>query len=239
MQAAHGKPFLTAQWRRLAMANYVLDPVVLAPHLPTGTEIDAWRGNTYVSLVGFLFLDTKVKGFPIPFHRNFEEVNLRFYVRRRTSDGWRRGVVFIKEIVPRRAIAGLARSLYNENYVTMPMRHVLQGEEISYSWKVGGSWDEISARTIGSPFLAQPGSEEEFITEHYWGYSRRRDGGCAEYKVEHPPWRLWRVEQATVRCSARQLYGNQFEACLSAEPSSVFVAEGSQVAVYPARRLDT
>ena len=121
----------------------------------------------------------------------------------------------------------------------MPMRHVLQGEEISYSWKVGGSWDEISARTIGSPFLAQPGSEEEFITEHYWGYSRRRDGGCAEYKVEHPPWRLWRVEQATVRCSARQLYGNQFEACLSAEPSSVFVAEGSQVAVYPARRLDT
>ena len=100
MQAAHGKPFLTAQWRRLAMANYVLDPVVLAPHLPAGTEIDSWRGNTFVSLVGFLFLDTKVKGFPIPFHRNFEEVNLRFYVRRRTSDGWRRGVVFIKEIVP-------------------------------------------------------------------------------------------------------------------------------------------
>ena len=220
------------------MANYVLDPAVLAPYLPVGTEIDSWRGNTYVSLVGFLFLDTRVKGFPIPFHRNFEEVNLRFYVRRPTSDGPRRGVVFVKEIVPGRAIAGLARGLYNENYVAMPMRHVLQGEEVGYSWKVGDSWDGICVRRTGAPFLAPPGSEEEFITEHYWGYTRRRDGGCSEYRVDHPPWLLWRVEQATVRCSARELYGREFEEGLSSEPSSVFLAEGSQVAVYPAQRLD-
>src|SRR6185503_10439864 len=104
----------TAHWRFLMMLNYEVDPSVLHPLVPRGTELDTWHGRTYASVVGFLFLDTRVLGLAIPFHRDFEEVNLRFYVRRREAEAWRRGVVFIKEIVPRWAIATVARVAYNE-----------------------------------------------------------------------------------------------------------------------------
>src|SRR5262245_39598094 len=115
--------FLTAHWCDLAMLNYEVSPAVLSDLIPAGTELDSWGGHTFVSMVGFRFLRTRVLGLAVPGHSNFDEVNLRFYVRRNAHDGWRRGVVFVKEIVPHRAIAWLARALYNENYVALPMRH--------------------------------------------------------------------------------------------------------------------
>src|SRR5918996_5117390 len=118
--------FLTAEWRDLVMLNYEVDPQVLARRVPPGTELDIWQGRALVSVVGFRFLRTRVLGLPIPFHRDFEEVNLRFYVRRQAEDGWRRGVVFIKEIAPRWAIATVARVVYNENYAARPMRHRIE-----------------------------------------------------------------------------------------------------------------
>jgi uncharacterized protein YqjF (DUF2071 family) len=87
-------PFLTAEWRDLAMLNYEIDAAVLRPFVPAGTELDAWGGRTFVSVVGFRFLGTRVRGVPVPGHRDFEELNLRFYVRRVADDGPRRGVVF-------------------------------------------------------------------------------------------------------------------------------------------------
>jgi uncharacterized protein YqjF (DUF2071 family) len=99
--------FLTAEWRNLAMLNYEVDQSLLLPFVPSGTTLDQWEGKTYVSLVGFRFLKTRVLGLPVPFHTNFDEVNLRFYVRRRIAGDVRRGVVFIREIVPRWAIASL------------------------------------------------------------------------------------------------------------------------------------
>jgi len=67
--------FLNAQWKNLIMANYEVNPAVLGKYLPYKTELDTWNGRHYVSLVGFMFLDTKVLGIKIPFHVNFEEVN--------------------------------------------------------------------------------------------------------------------------------------------------------------------
>ena len=96
--------FLTAEWRKLAVVNYMVEPEILQPFVPAGTELDFWQERCYVSLIGFRFENTKVLGMKIPWHVNFEEVNLRFYVRRKATDGWRRGVVFIKEIVPKAAI---------------------------------------------------------------------------------------------------------------------------------------
>jgi uncharacterized protein YqjF (DUF2071 family) len=173
--------FLTAEWRHLAMVNFEVPPDLLQSRVPTGTELDFWNGKTFVSLVGFLFLKTRVLGIPIPFHRKFEEVNLRFYVRRRIADGWRRGVVFIKEIVPRRAIAWTAWTFYNENYIALPMSHQLakKGNDVltvSYGWKVGERENRLTLATRGPAQPLPPNSKAEFIAEHYWGYSRQRDG---------------------------------------------------------------
>ncbi len=241
------RPFLTARWRYLAMLNYEVPPEVLAPLVPHGTELDSWQGRTFASVVGFLFLDTRVRGLAIPGHRNFEEVNLRFYVRRQAEDGWRRGVVFVKEIVPRLAIATVARVLYGEKYVALPMRHSITGDParggmyVTYGWRsslFGGRWMGLGAVVGGAPAEAAAGSEEEFITEHYWGYSSLRGGGSVEYKVEHPRWRVWTLQRPVLDCDVAALYGPAFAGPLAAPPSSAFLADGSEVAVYPGRRLE-
>ena len=237
----------------LAMVNYAVDPAILAPLVPTGTELDSWNGVTYASMVGFLFLNTNLLGTPIPLHRNFEEVNLRFYVRREAPPGetlsgrpeLRRGVVFVKEIVPRRAIAAVANFVYNENYVALPMRHHLRyrgpdqngPEEVHYGWRFNGRWNTLSVATGGQARLPARGSEAEFITEHYWGYAAQRDGGTVEYEVEHPPWEVWDGAASAFHCDIGALYGERFAPFLQKEPLSAFVARGSTVLVHRGRRL--
>jgi uncharacterized protein YqjF (DUF2071 family) len=234
-------PFLTAEWRHLVMLNYEIDPAVVASLVPRGTEIDSWNGRVFASVVGFLFLDTRLRGIPIPFHRNFEEINLRFYVRRVTPSEVRRGVVFVKEVVPRRAIATVARTLYNENYVACrtgssvrlpsPARTTSDGL-VEYWWTSGGSRYRLGATFDGEPRYPDAGSEEEFITEHYWGYSSQRDGSTLEYRVAHPQWRVWRALESTLEGDVSAFYGPEFAPALSGEPSSAFVADGSEVTVF-------
>lgn len=235
-------PLLTAQWRDLAMLNFEIDPGLLAARVPAGCELDAWDGRTFVSVVGFMFRDTRLIGIPIPFHRTFEEVNLRFYVRRRAADGWRRGVVFIKEIVPRFAIARMARALYNEPYVSLPMSHEIIDREASrsvrYAWRLCGVENFLSIDVEGESALIVDGSEAEFIAEHYWGYTAQRDGSTIEYQVEHPRWSIWAAKHSVLRCDARALYGSEFEALLGSQPSSAFLAHGSPVSVHRAVPLD-
>jgi uncharacterized protein len=237
-------PFLTAEWRHLAMMSFEVDPEVVRPLVPGGTELDNWQGRTFVSLVGFLFLDTRVLGLGIPFHRDFEEVNLRFYVRRKAEDGWRRGVVFVKEIVPRAAIALTARALYGENYVALSMGHTIDRDPrsseprtVSYAWRFRGQDNGMAVAIQTSLSDVLPGSAEEFITEHYWGYARRRDGSTTEYRVEHPRWRV-ASGRATLRCDVAGLYGRQFVKVLEAPPASAFVADGSRVTVFKGTTLD-
>jgi uncharacterized protein YqjF (DUF2071 family) len=234
---------LVAEWRWLVMLNFAVDHAVLAPFVPRGTELDQWDGSACASVVGFLFSKTRVFGIPIPGYREFEELNLRFYVRRRGSEGWRRGVVFVKEVVPRQAIAGVARRLYNENYVALPMSHQVDlhaggGASIEYRWRAGGRWATLGARVSGSPQTIADGSEEEFITEHYWGYVRQRDRGCVEYGVEHPRWRVWRPDVASLDADLDALYGPALAEALDTAPRSALVAEGSPVVVRHGVRLD-
>lgn len=240
---AEAPGFLTARWVHLAMLNYEVDPAILARRVPAGTELDQFEGRTFVSMVGFQFLETRVLGVPIPFHRDFDEVNLRFYVRRRVGDELRRGVVFVREIVPRRAIALLARLLYNEPYVALPMRHrdeVSDPESpyVAYQWRSGDRWNGLRVEIDGAPRLFDEGTEESFITEHYWGYCRQRDGSTIEYQVEHPRWKVWSAVGSDFDCDVATLYGEEFVAPLTGPPSSVFLADGSEVIVRKGRRLD-
>lgn len=233
--------FLTAEWGPLAMLNYEIDPTVLAARVPGGCELDAWDGRTFVSVVGFWFASTRVLGVPIPFHRHFVEVNLRYYVRRKAPDGWRRGVVFVKELVPRRAIAFAARAVYGENYVALPMRRAVEvGNErgsVAYEWRRNGAWEGLSVAYSRPASVPSKDSEESFITEHYWGYTRQRDGSTVEYQVEHPRWRVWRADRAALSCEAASLYGAEFAEALSGTPTTAFVADGSAVIVRRGRRL--
>ena len=238
---AHSRVFLTAEWRDLALLNYAVAPELLRPLVPKGTELDGWRGQYLVSLVGFRFIKTKVMGISLPFHRNFDEVNLRFYVRRCVGNEWRRGVVFIREVVPRRAIALAARILYNEKYVALPMRNqILRGDngvDVKYEWTSRAGRNSLSVAARGAPELPKENSEAHFITEHFWGYSAQRDGGCVEYRVEHPSWEVWSARSANCEGDAGELYGADFAAILKGEPASAFLAVGSPVTVYRGRRI--
>lgn len=257
---ARPRVFLAARWHALAMLNYEIDPAILQPLVPRGTLLDAHGGKTYVSMVGFLFLRTRILGLPIPLHCNFEEVNLRFYVRRAAAGEVRRGVCFIREIVPRWAIACTAQWTYNEPYLALPMSHHVGGpvhdflrqsagwtcrpsageqsnDTVAYRWRLAGRWNSLSLRHVGDPAPLIDGSHEQFIAEHYWGYCRQRDGGTVEYQVTHPAWRVWRGLDAQLDCDAATLYGPQFAAVLSRPPATAFLADGSAVAVLRPMRI--
>lgn len=231
------KVFLTAEWRDLAILNYEVDPRILDRHVPPGTVLDTFQGKTYASLVGFRFCRTRLFGsLPVPFHSNFVEVNLRFYVRRDGCGEIRRGVVFIAEIVPRRAIAVAARALYGENYVRLPMRHRVSRGELErtaeYRWRLNGQWCGLAVHARGIPAQPAEGSFEQFITEHYWGYSARRDGGGLEYRVSHAPWEVFASAETRFEGDASALYGAELGRIPCRPPHSAFFASGSPVIVY-------
>ncbi len=228
------KPFLTAEWRYLAMLNFAIDPKLIEPLVPTGTELDFHAGETFVSVVGFLFLKTRVRRLVVPFHQNFEEVNLRFYVRKWTPEGWRRGVTFVRELVPRSAIAFVARTFYGEPYTALPMRHSISDEAerlaVSYDWKRRNVWESLAMTARGLPQDIASGTHEEFITEHYWGYTKR-GARTDEYAVEHPRWRHRPAISWKLEAEVASLYGESFVKTLSGAPASAFIAEGSAVTV--------
>lgn len=233
------KSFLRAEWRKLVMANYAVDPEFLKEFLPTKTELDFWQDRCYVSLVGFMFLDTGVLGLKIPFHKNFEEVNLRFYVRFRDNSEWKRGVVFIKEIVPRPALTFIANTVYGENYETMPMRHTWTRAEdltVEYQWKKR-KWNSLRVVTSLNPRPITAGSEEEFITEHYWGYTKLSETTTSEYLVEHPTWEVYQTKTFSVDVDFKDVYGSKFDFMSKEQPRSVFLAEGSEIQVMAGRRI--
>jgi uncharacterized protein YqjF (DUF2071 family) len=232
--------FLQAEWRNLLMVNYEMPPEVLKPYLPAHTELDLWEGKALVSMVGFMFLNTRVLGIKWPWHVNFEEVNLRFYVRYFDGNEWKRGAVFISEIVPLAIIPLVANNLYNEHYKAMPMRHSVinngQHTEFLYEWKFKGQWNKLGA-TVSNNFLPmEAGSAEEFILEHYWGYNFLNENTTLEYAVEHMPWQVAQVTENVFDADVSALYGPQFELYLK-QPYSAFFAKGSDVAVRVAQRI--
>lgn len=231
--------FLQAEWRKLAMANYAVDQKLLQSYLPNKTEIDLWNGTCYVSLVGFMFLNTAIKGIKIPFHTNFEEVNLRFYLRFKDNDEWKRGVVFIKEIVPRHALTFVANTIYKENYETMPMTHSWKANDdllsVEYRWKKK-EWNSFSVNASVEPGKIENGSEEEFITEHYWGYTKVNNK-TSEYEVEHPRWEVYETKDYSVDVNFGDVYGPEFDFLKEERPLSVFLAEGSQIKVKSGRAI--
>lgn len=232
--------FLTAEWRKLAMANYAVDRHILERYVPAGTELDVWQDTCYVSLVGFMFLNTKVKGFAIPFHTSFEEVNLRFYVRCKDKGTWKRGTVFIKEIVPRAAITFVANTIYKENYETMPMAHtwLINSDriEVEYRWKKK-DWNSFRIVANATPVAIEKESEQEFITEHYWGYSRVNEFLTSQYEVAHPRWMTYPVESYFIDADFSLLYGEAFASLVMQKPQSVLLAEGSAVSVKAGSKL--
>jgi uncharacterized protein YqjF (DUF2071 family) len=233
--------FLKAEWRKLAMANYTVDPSILLPYLPKHTELDLWNGRCYVSLVGFMFLNTKLKGIKVPLHINFEEVNLRFYVRYNDAGEWKRGVVFISEIVPKAALSFVANTIYGEHYETMSMRHDWQENDqsrlVEYRWKKNNHWNTFQLSADLSPIEMEIGSEEEFITEHFWGYTKRKKGFTSEYGVEHPRWQVYPVQSYHIDADFEELYGADFAFLQQEIPVSVLLAEGSEIIVRKGKRI--
>ncbi|WP_027380664.1 YqjF family protein [Chryseobacterium daeguense] len=231
--------FLKAEWRKLAIINYEINPEILIKYLPKGTELDFYQGKCYVSLVGFMFLNTKLLGLPIPFHRNFEEVNLRFYVKKKEGNYWKRGVVFIREIVPKPALSFVANSVYKENYKTMQMKNSITEKNkelmIKYSWK-DKNWHSIEITAENELLKMEDNSEFEFITEHYYGFSKK-ENKTSEYEVCHPKWGYYLVKNHQLEIDFQKIYGNDFEYLNHQKPLSVMLAEGSEIEVKTKKYL--
>jgi uncharacterized protein len=233
MSTTPRRRFLTARWCHLVLANYPVPDDLLLPHLPPGVELDRWGGSGYVSLVGFQFLDTKVLGVGWPTFRNFPEWNLRIYVRR----GGQRGVCFVREFVPQRFVAWVARTIYNEPYhaapLTMKIGDTPDALTATYTVEFGGRVHSLTA--TGSKPAARPGPEsvEHFFKEHSWGFGRTRGGKLLRYEVSHPEWDVFPVTHFRADVDWGVLYGPAWAPMTGRDPASVVLAVGSAVSVYP------
>lgn len=227
--------FLSARWENLIMANYEVSPDVLLPYLPHGVELDFYHDKAYVSLVGFMFKQTSLFGIPIPFLGTFEEINLRFYVKRTDGDVVKRGVVFINETVPFKAVAWLANKLYKEHYIAIPTKNAIQtidfNKGVRYEWKINSAWNHLSVNAGKENAQMAEGGIEEFIFEHYYGYTRLNQQLSQEYKVHHPRWRVNEVFDYSIHCDFESMYGSSFATLSNHKPDSVILAEGSAVTV--------
>lgn len=231
------KKFLTANWQDLVMANYEVSPDLLEDFVPKGVSLDLHDGKCFVSLVAFMFVNTRVFGIAMPFHTDFEEVNLRFYVKRELTDETRRGVTFIKEIVPRWAIATVARVFYGEPYEAVPMSHAKKGNELKYAWQKNDFENSVKIEFAENLGVPEENSHGEFIIEHYWGYTKRNQSRTDEYKVEHPKWELFEVNYAEIDVDFGALYGERFAHLSNTKPHSIFMAKGSPISVFKGERI--
>jgi uncharacterized protein YqjF (DUF2071 family) len=234
--------FLKAQWKNLALINYEIDATRLEKYIPNGTEIDFWNGKCYISLVGFMFENVKLLRLKIPLHGNFEEVNLRFYVKRFENGEWKRGVVFIKEIVPKPALTIVANTVYKEHYQTLRMKHSItenKQEKIDfvYQWKTENKWNTILIETQKEPIEIEANSEAEFITEHYFGYTKVNNKKTFEYEVKHPRWQQYRVTNHNLDVDFKKTYSKEFEFLNNQKPISVMLAVGSEISVENKKRI--
>jgi uncharacterized protein YqjF (DUF2071 family) len=234
------KKLLVAEWRKLILANYEIDSGILKKYLPAGIELDEFENKYYVSMVGFMVLKTRLRGFMIPFHTNFPEVNLRFYVRCKSGSNLKKGVVFLNQFVPKPAITFIANKLYKERFVTYPLKHKFeQGNKlvIGYYWKKDKKWNKLEVTADPNFCKLKPGSKEEFIIERYWGYSSNSKNKTEEFQVEHPQWDIYPIESYSIDCNFKTLYGDEFGFLNNAKPASVFLAEGSPSIIFTKKIL--
>jgi uncharacterized protein len=228
------KIFLKANWENLIMANYEVEPSLLQPYLPNGVELDFYQNKTYVSLVGFMFKNTSLFGIPIPFFGSFEEINLRFYVRKVEGRKIKKGVVFINETVPYKIVALLANKLFKEHYISIPTKssiNVGENENIQYDWKLNGKWNSISVCAETEKCKIEPSTIEEFIFERYFGFTKLNDNLTQEYRINHPNWMTNKIIRAEVKCDFENMYGKPFAYLNETILDSVLLAEGSSISV--------
>ena len=227
--------FLKANWEDIIMVNYEIDPEILRPFLPKGVSLDLYDGKAYLSLVGFMFKNTKLFTVPMPWLGTFEEINLRFYVQRKEGDKIKRGVVFINETIPYRLVAWVANFLYKEHYSVVPTKHFIAQSDgkrqIRFEWLLNNKWNRILVETnlVAKSMLAN--SFEEFIYEHYYGYTKIDDYTTEEYHLRHPSWEVYDVLHDAIDCDFSAMYGNTFSVLNNTKPTAIFVAKGSSVAV--------
>lgn len=108
---------------------------------------------------------------------------------------------------------------------------------VEFAWRQPSGWSSLVVESSGAARPLAAGTEAEFITEHYWCYTRQRDGSTVEYRVTHPRWRTWEVDHSALTGDLAELYGAELARVLARPPASAFLAEGSPIAVHRPRRL--
>ncbi|MBX7151425.1 DUF2071 domain-containing protein [bacterium] len=231
--------FLTAQWLRLINITYAVSPEILKPHLPSGLELDLRDGKAFVSFVAFDFADTRVLSFKIPYHVNFPEVNLRYYANYKG----RRGVVFLREFVPRFWIAFVADRIYNEPYQAIAMHSTFDetSDSLSISHRLikNKKTSSVEVKADKNTFIPSDNSVEHFFKEHDVGFGRTKKGETLWYRVEHPVWEVHPISEMRIEVDFENLYGTEWKFLKDAEPYCALLAKGSGIKVFGAESLSS
>ncbi|MDC0257422.1 DUF2071 domain-containing protein [Crocinitomicaceae bacterium] len=217
-------------------ANYVVDPEFIKKYIPKGTELELFEGKCYVSLVAFLYSNTKLMKVPVPFHRKFEEINLRLYVKRKIGENeWRSEVAFPKLFFPKRAVSIVANTIYKEKYETRRMNHSWSEDSEYLHTRYGikkGDWHNINVVTNKQAEPIAPNTPEHLFSKHYWGTAQINNEKCTVYEVDRSEWNIYKTVDSDISFDFASVFGSDFHALTNLEPESVQLFDGSPVTVY-------
>jgi uncharacterized protein len=243
MTAHHGTPqqnadrvFLTARWTDVLLVNCRVSPSLLQPYVPSGSTLDtpdAEPDAHLLSMIVFRFQDTRVREMRVPTAQDFAELNLRFYVR----DNDRRAAVFLREFVPAPLVILGARLFYRQPYYPARISHTVTRQDaeirVQTRFRNHAHRGTIDVTARNTPRVPDEASVEHFIKEHYWGFHQDRRGGSFAYRVDHPIWTTYPVEQATMTIDPGALLGGAWRSVNWHEARhSVVFADGSDARVF-------
>jgi uncharacterized protein len=199
---------MTQTWHDLLFAHWRVDRSELRSKVPPAFELDLFWGEAWIGIVPFHMTNVAPRGVPsLPWVSEFPELNVRTYVR----VGDRPGIYFFSLDAGSTVAVHTARTLLNLPYhaASMVVSRTQTGGVEYDSSRSSDPTAEFRGRyaPIGSPFVADKGSLEYFLTERYCLYHVNHQGVPYRLEIHHPPWPLQGAEAQLTRNTMADVNG--------------------------------
>lgn len=187
------RSFTLQSWRDVVFLHWRVDPDVVAPLLPPGTEPDLVDGTTWIGVVGLRMTDLRVGPVPYP---SFLELNIRLYS---CGTSGQRAVVFRAMEASEPVFAAASRSSTRLPYTWAAMRFTHAGRRIGFATRrrlprPSGTGLRFEVEYDAAPH--EPSATEAALTAR-WSLHQRWYGPTLRWPVTHPAWPLHRGRLVT------------------------------------------
>jgi uncharacterized protein YqjF (DUF2071 family) len=216
----------TQRWRQLLFMHWPVPVEALRRVVPSGFELDLYRGTAYVGVVPFAMQAVRPAALPSALALDFLETNVRTYVLRRGEPG----VYFFSLDAASRLAVLAARAAFALPYyfATMSLTETHGVQHYRTERAGSGASLEVAYRVGGALGPSSPGTLEHFLIERYLLFTERR-GVALRAQVHHP---AYHVHYADVLSVSDELVAATGLPAVSGLPALAHYSPGVDVDVF-------